>query len=167
MCMPAATRRLHGMRLHTMTLAAALVVAGTPLHAQTPPDSAVSDSALVDSALRRDSVPPPTPTNVMEGALQMLVVAPAGLFLAFDDSARWPHERPAATDYVALYLTGGRSAGGREHTADGHLAGSGMLEVMRRGFYGELRLQQVRMPERLQYRTVRAGRMARSRSGTA
>jgi hypothetical protein len=62
-------------------------------------------------------------------------------------------------DHGSLYATGGLGATGRGEGLGASGTGSAGVELLRRGIVAEARVEQFRVPERLQYRTVRVGRL--------
>jgi len=96
----------------------------------------------------------------MGGALYSLVLAPAAILYFADIPERpEPSRLPCWRDHASIYVAGGRGATPDDESLD-HWAGSASFEVLRRGFIAEARVEHFRVPEYLQYRTARVGRLS-------
>lgn len=123
-----------------------------------PRDSVQYDSTRADSNRWR-------PGNYegphgLQAALYALVIAPSKLVELLDSTpASEPSRLAYWQNHVSIYVTGGGSIPTDTGIAN-EWAGSGVVEVVRRGLVMEARVERARIPEHLEYSTVRAGRLA-------
>ena len=156
---------------------AVLCVPDARLHAQASPrDSVARDSVRRDSVARdtarRDTVVRYRNPHGMQAALYALVLAPGLLTTLPDhfgpvDTAPPPPRGPIRLgfwrDHASLSVAAGYAAGSRNPPLAGFESWTGAMSVealVGRTFL-EARLEQFRVPESMQYRTVRVGRFAR------
>lgn len=157
------------MRLSLVTLFALQVGVFTPAVpraslAQQPeerPDSAATDS------LRRDSVRSyahdPRMFAMMLVGIPVLALAP-GLGVVFaapvDTSIRLTR---LLEDHISVHVTGGRSG-----KKDGQTwAYSGSVELLRKHWYAEMRVENFHLPKHFQYQSISGGYLVRAKRGIA
>lgn len=145
------------------TATAAAIITAAPLAqravAQTPPDTIPPDSTVRDSA-RVGPIHPP-----WQPALVMLAAAPPGLVLLMNKKSKGdPPVLGFWKDHVAAHVAGGVALA---YSDSNSWAYSASLEVLERGFYGELRTEHFRLPEYYSYRTIRIGYLTNPRPTVA
>jgi hypothetical protein len=101
-----------------------------------------------------------TNPHALQAALYAVVFAPSGLLkIAEQDTAQ--HGGPLGywNDHVSFYVTGGLASGHDGPILGASWTGSGNLEVLWRSTFAEARMEQFRLLDHVEYRTVRVGRL--------
>lgn len=148
-----------------LAVLASMSFSRSPLAQETAPgtDSLSQDSVRVDST-RADSnrwrAGNYKGPHGMQAALYALVIAPSQLVELLDST---PQSTPSRLAYwqnhVSIYVTNGLSIPYDTGIAN-EWSGSAVVEVVRHGYTAEARVEQVRVPDFLEYSLVRIGRLS-------
>jgi hypothetical protein len=146
--------------------AAGLLLVGSAASGQAAPDTTESrarDSVLTDSTRYVQN------PHQMEAVLYALAFAPAGIAALLQPDSSPPRDGGLGywSNHVALYAAGGLASGRDGPVLGASWTGSGSIEALRHGGFLELRVEQFRLLEHVEYRTVRVGRLFHPRAGAA